>query len=78
MESEISLKDLYQHPVVAEIIDENKQLRATLSNKPDVKDLKEVPLPYTIEHHLCINEGVHNGVTYTAQMLRMAVNSFLL
>jgi len=74
MESEISLKDLYQHPVVAEIIDENKQLRATLSNKPDVKDLKEVPLPYTIEHHLCINEGVHNGVTYTAQMLRMAVN----
>lgn len=67
-----SLQEIYEHPVVAEIIDENRKLR-TLSEKPEVKDLKNVPLPYTIKRHLCINEGVHNGVTYPAQMLRMAV-----
>jgi hypothetical protein len=74
MESEVSLQELYQHPVVAEIINENKQLRATLSEKPKVTNLKDVPLPYTIKRHVLINEGVHNGVFYSAQMLRMALN----
>lgn len=74
MASEISLEEVYQHPLVAEIISENKVLRATLSEKPEVKDLNDIPLPYTIKNHLCINEGVHNGTTYTAQMLRMAVD----
>ena len=76
MEEPIALQQLFEHPLVAEIITENKQLRANLQNsdRPEVKDLKEVPLPYTIKNHLCINEGVHNGTTYTAQMLRMAVD----
>lgn len=69
----ISLQDVYEHPLVAEIINENKELRI-LSEKPDVTDLKDVPLPYTIKRHLLINEGVHNGTTYSAQMLRMAVD----
>ena len=75
-EEQIQLQQLYEHPLVAEIITENKQLRATLQNsdRPEVKDLKDVPLPFTIKNHLCINEGVHNGTTYSAQMLRMAVN----
>ena len=70
----ISLEEVYQHPLVAEIISENKALRATLSEKPEVKDLKDVPLPYTIKRHVLINEGVHNGCFYPAQMLRMALN----
>ncbi len=74
MESEISLQDLYQHPVVAEIISENKQLRATLSEKPEIKNLNDIPLPYTVKRHVLINEGVHNGVFYSAQILRMALN----
>ena len=74
MEREISLQDLYQHPLVAEIINENKQLRATLSEKPEVKDLNDIPLPYTIKRHVLINEGVHNGVFYSAQMLRLALS----
>ena len=73
MESNISLQELYQHPVVAEIISENKQLRATLSEKPDVTDLNDVPLPYTIKRHILINEGVHNGLFYSAQILRLAL-----
>lgn len=73
MSAEISLQDVYEHPLVAEIINENKELRI-LSEKPDVTDLKDVPLPYTIKRHLLINEGVHNGTTYSAQMLRMAVD----
>ena len=73
MPTNFSLQDIYEHPLVAEIINENLELR-TLSEKPDVKDLKDVPLPYTIKRHLLINEGVHNGTTYTAQMLRMAVD----
>lgn len=76
MAEQIQLQQLFEHPLVAEIITENKQLRANLQNsdRPKVTDLKEVPLPYTIKNHLCINEGVHNGTTYTAQMLRMAVD----
>lgn len=74
MGPEISLQDLYQHPLVAEMINENKQLRATLSEKPEVKDLNDVPLPYTIKRHVLINEGVHNGLFYPAQMLRLALN----
>ena len=73
MSSDISLQDIYEHPLVAEIINENRDLRM-LSEKPDVKDLKDVPLPYTIKRHLLIKEGVHNGTTYSAQMLRMAVD----
>jgi hypothetical protein len=74
MVPEISLQEVYQHPVVAEIISENKALRATLSEKPEVKDLNDVPLPYTIKRHILINEGVHNGLFYSAQILRMALN----
>lgn len=70
---DISLEEVYKHPLVAEIINENKQLRATLSEKPEVKDLNDVPLPYTIKRHVLINEGVHNGLFYPAQMLRMAL-----
>ena len=73
METNISLQEIYQHPLVAEIIDQNRELRQ-LSDKPDIKDLKDIPLPYTVKNHVCINEGVHNGTTYTAQMLRMAVD----
>jgi len=73
MEHSISLRELYEHPLVAEIIEENRKLRE-LSEKPEVKDLKEVPLPYTIKNHILIKEGVHNGVFYPAQMLRFAVD----
>lgn len=73
MPTDFSLQDIYEHPLVVEIINENRELRL-LSEKPEVKDLKDVPLPYTIKRHLLINEGVHNGTTYTAQMLRMAVD----
>ena len=76
MPSDILLQDIYEHPLVAEIINENRDLRM-LSEKPDVKDLKDlkdVPLPYTIKRHILIKEGVHNGTTYSAQMLRMAVD----
>lgn len=69
----ISLRDLYEHPLVAEIIEENRKLRE-LSQKPEVKDLREVPLPYTVKSHILIKEGVHNGVFYPAQMLRFAVD----
>ena len=74
MESDISLQELYQHPLVAEIISENRSLRATLSEKPNVKDLNDIPLPYTIKRHVLINEGVHNGVFYSAQILRLALS----
>lgn len=73
MSSEITLQDIYEHPLVAEIINENRELRM-LSEKPEVTDLKDVPLPYTIKRHLLINEGVHNGTTYSAQMLRLAID----
>jgi len=73
MEHSISLRELYEHPLVAEIIEENRKLRE-LSEKPQVTDLKEVPLPYTIKNHILIKEGVHNGVYYPAQMLRLAVD----
>jgi len=73
MEHSISLRELYEHPLVAEIIEENRKLRE-LSQKPEVKNLKEVPLPYTVKNHILIKEGVHNGVFYPAQMLRFAVD----
>lgn len=73
-ESDISLEEIYNHPLVSEIINENKQLRLTLSEKPDVKDLKDVPLPYTIKRHILIKAGTHNGVYYSPQILRMAVD----
>ena len=74
MSSEIPLQDIYEHPLVAEIINENRELRQLNSEKPEVKDLKDIPLPYTIKRHLLINEGSHNGTFYSAQILRMALN----
>ena len=41
MPSDILLQDIYEHPLVAEIINENRDLRM-LSEKPDVKDLKTI------------------------------------
>ncbi len=73
MSEQPSLESVYNHPLVTELIHENTQLR-TLSERPEVDDLKEVPLPYTIQQHLVIKEGVHNGTTYTAQILRMSVD----
>lgn len=73
MDTAVSLQELYHHPLIAEIVNENQRLRATLSQKPEVSDLKNIPLPYTIKRHILISAGVHNGTTYTPQILRMAV-----
>lgn len=75
MGSQITLEDLYSQPLVAELVRENKTLkdRAELSEKPEIEDLNNISLPYTIKNHLLIDEGTHNGLVYKAQILRLAV-----
>jgi hypothetical protein len=76
MASQIALEELYSHPLVAELVRENKTLkeRAELSEKPEIEDLNNISLPYTIRNHLLIDEGTHNGIMYKAQILRLAVS----
>ena len=69
-----NLQEVYQHPVFQEVITENEQLREQLSDRPDVKDLKDTPLPYTIKKTVLIKSGTHNGKFYSAQILRMSVS----
>jgi len=69
-----NLQGIYEHPVFQEVITENEQLREQLSDRPDVKNLKDVPLPYTIKKTELIKAGTHNGKFYSAQVLRMAVS----
>jgi len=68
-----ALRDIYEHPFVQELIRENRELRE-LATKPQVKDLREIPLPYTVENCILIKEGVHNGVYYPAEELKKAVD----
>jgi len=69
-----SLQEIYEHPVFQEVIAENQQLREQLSDRPDIKNLKDVPLPYTIRKHELIKSGTHNGKFYSPQVLRMSVS----
>ncbi|RLA80994.1 MAG: hypothetical protein DRG33_01395 [Deltaproteobacteria bacterium] len=68
-----ALRDIYEHPFVQDLIRENRELRE-LATKPQVKDLREIPLPYTVENCILIKEGVHNGVYYPAEELKKAVD----
>jgi len=69
-----NLQEIYEHPVFQEVITENQQLREQLSDRPDIKNLKDVPLPYTIKKTQLIKSGTHNGKFYSAQVLRMSVS----
>jgi len=76
MVDQISLEELYTHPLVAELLNENRALKKhmDISDKPEVQDLNNISLPYTVKDHLLIDAGVHNDVEYTAPILRMAVS----
>ena len=69
-----TLQEVYQHPVFQEVITENEQLREQFSDRPNTKNLKDVPLPYTIKKTELIKAGTHNGKFYSAQVLRMSVS----
>ncbi len=75
MVEELSLEELYNHPLVGELIHENKTLKkqVQMSEKPEIDDINNISLPYTITNHLLIDQGVHNDVDYKTQILRMAV-----
>ena len=75
MVEQISLEELYTHPLVEELIHENKTLKkqVQMSEKPEIDDINNISLPYTITNHLLIDHGVHNDVDYKTQILRMAV-----
>jgi hypothetical protein len=76
MVEQITLEELYNHPLVGELIHENKGLKSqlNLSEKPKVDNLNNISLPYTIKNHLLIDAGIHNGIDYKAQILRLAVS----
>jgi hypothetical protein len=76
MVEQITLEELYKHPLVGELIHENKGLKSQLdlSEKPKVDNLNNISLPYTVKNHLLIDEGIHNGIDYRAQILRLAVS----
>lgn len=74
MAENLGLQEIYDHPVVQEIIAQNTEMRLTLSEKPDVGSLKDIPIPYTVKNNVLITAGVHNGKLYDAQTLRLAVN----
>jgi hypothetical protein len=76
MVEQITLEELYKHPLVGELIHENKGLKSQLdlSEKPIVDNLNNISLPYTVKNHLLIDAGVHNGIDYLAQILRLAVS----
>jgi hypothetical protein len=75
MVEQIALEELYSQPLVAELIHENKTLKkqVQMSEKPEIDDINNISLPYTITDHLLIDQGVHNDVDYKTQILRMAV-----
>lgn len=47
--------------------------RNRMIKKPAVKDLLNIPIPYTVENVPLITEGVHNGDFYPASVLRESV-----
>jgi hypothetical protein len=76
MVGQITLEELYNQPLVGELIHENKELKSqlNLSKKPKVDNLNNISLPYTVKNHLLIDSGIHNGIDYLAQILRLAVS----
>jgi len=75
MEDVITLEAIYKHPLVEELVNENATLKKQIqmSDKPNVEDINNISLPYTVKNHLLIDQGEHNDIIYNAQILRMAV-----
>jgi len=77
------MNDLLPMSVFQEMSSRNETLRricladsATrnrMIKKPAIKDLLDIPIPYTVENVPLITEGVHNGDFYPASVLRESV-----
>ena len=64
----LSLQELYAE---ADTLEDG--LRSELGDRPRVKNLKDIPIPYIIKQHVLMDEGTHNGKFYQASVLRPSV-----
>lgn len=64
----LSLQELYAE---ADVLEDG--LRSELGDRPKVKNLKDVPIPYVVKQHVLMDEGTHNGKFYQASVLRPGV-----
>src|SRR3990167_4389392 len=67
---EQQLSAVLQHPLVIELVEQNKLLTEKVSTQqlagstPQKVDLNSIKLPFTFKNRLLFQEGIHNGFLY--------------
>jgi len=75
MFNETAMNDLIsRNESLRQLANSSGSERERLIQKPEVKDLMQMKIPYIVKNVPLINEGVHNGDFYPASILRQAVN----
>lgn len=76
---EIELREVYNHPFVQELIQQNEQMASQMPERQHLSNAKKISLdhvnvPHTIKNRLLFQAGTHNGLEYLWEDIKKPEN----